>query len=180
MIWCVGFETLAFAVSELRFLDPEPAEGEDGLEVGVRCELRQLVAHDLIGNRYSARPINLERPLWRVDLLRSELADPGVLDRAHHHPVFTGWNPGPRVFVPELTTDPLGWIAGRLNALSSVRPFDLPEDLQSQDLQDDFAHLAGCSGDVRAVVDQLLMEVFSSAPPAITDPDEPSLRQSWL
>jgi hypothetical protein len=45
---------------------------------------------------------------------------PGSFDRTHHHPAFRGWEPGRRVFVRELSADPLGWLAARLSDLEGV------------------------------------------------------------
>jgi hypothetical protein len=52
--------------------------------------------------------------VWRVDLFGSTESPPGTLDRAHHHPRFNGWEPGRRNFVPELSADPLSWLADEL------------------------------------------------------------------
>ncbi len=71
-----------------------------------------LERRPLQGGIYSAQPIGVERPLWRVDLLESVDSPPGSLDRAHHHPAFDGWEPGARHFVPELSAAPVEWLAG--------------------------------------------------------------------
>ncbi len=34
--------------------------------------------------------------------------------------MFSGWNPGSRVFVRELSADPLGWLAGQLADLDDL------------------------------------------------------------
>jgi hypothetical protein len=44
----------------------------------------------------------------------------GSLDRAHHHPAFTGWNPGRRVYVSEMSDDPFGWLGDRLADLDGL------------------------------------------------------------
>ena len=59
-------------------------------------------------------------PVWRADLLESVAGRPGSFDRTHHHPAFTGWNPGRRVFARELSADPLGWVAGQLADLDAL------------------------------------------------------------
>jgi hypothetical protein len=50
---------------------------------------------------------------WAAAALESVASAPGSLDRAHHHPRFSGWEPGKRVFVDELSTDPVGWLRDR-------------------------------------------------------------------
>lgn len=114
MFYAFGFERLGMVVSDLYFVDPEPEEGQEGAERGVRLELRLLERGELHGSIYSARPISVERPLWRADLLESAAGPTGSFDRTHHHPRFDGWEPGVRVFVEELSADPLGWVAKRL------------------------------------------------------------------
>ena len=54
------------------------------------------------------------------DLLESVAGTPGSFDRTHHHPAFTGWEPGGRVFVRELSQDPIAWLATRLSDLPGV------------------------------------------------------------
>ena len=75
---------------------------------------------ELQGSQYSAQPISVGQPIWRVDLLESVAGTPGSFDRTHHHPVFTGWEPGRRVFVPELSQDPIAWLATKLSDLPGV------------------------------------------------------------
>jgi hypothetical protein len=114
MLYAFGFERLGVLVGDLYFVNPRPLEGQEGPERGVRLELRMLERRPLQGGIYSAQPIGVERPLWRVDLLESADSPPGSLDRAHHHPAFDGWEPGPRHFVPELSAAPVEWLAGQL------------------------------------------------------------------
>jgi len=45
---------------------------------------------------------------------------PGSFDRTHHHPRFTGWNPGRRVYVEELSADPLAWLGIQLSDLGAL------------------------------------------------------------
>ena len=45
---------------------------------------------------------------------------PGSLDRAHHHPAFSGWEPGPRYFVDGLSGRPLDWVAAQLSDLDAL------------------------------------------------------------
>ena len=61
-----------------------------------------------------------DQPVWRADFLESVDGKPGSFDRTHHHPVFGGWDPSDRVFVRELSADPLGWLAGKLADLDGL------------------------------------------------------------
>jgi hypothetical protein len=120
MLYAFGFERYGVVVSDLYFVDPNPGKGQEGAERGVRVELRVLERGDLKGSIYSAQPIKVEQPIWRVDLLESVAGPPGSFDRTHHHPAFRGWEPGRRVFVKELSADPLGWLGARLSDLAGV------------------------------------------------------------
>ena len=120
MLYVFGFERVGVVVGDLYFVDPHPAKGQEGAEHGVRVELRALGRGDLKGSVYSARPIEVGTPVWRADLLESVAGPPGSFDRTHHHPAFTGWNPGRRVFVKELSADPLGWLADQLADLGAL------------------------------------------------------------
>jgi hypothetical protein len=119
MIYCFGFDRIGVVAGDLYFLDPNAGPGQEGAEQGVRLEVRLVHGGELRGSIYSARPISLERPIWRADLLES-VANPGSLDRAHHHPRFTGWEPGRRHFVAEMSADPIGWVGKRLADLDGL------------------------------------------------------------
>jgi hypothetical protein len=114
VLYAFGFERVGALVGDLYFVNPRPLAGQEGAERGVRLELRLLEREPLKGGIYSAQPIVVDRPIWRVDLLESVDSAPGSLDRAHHHPAFDGWEPGPRVFVPELSAAPVEWLAAQL------------------------------------------------------------------
>ena len=114
MLYAFGFERLGVVVGDLYFVNPRPLQGQEGAERGVRLELRLLERQPLKGGIYSAQPIAVDRPLWRVDLLESVDSEPGSLDRAHHHLAFDGWEPGKRNFVPELSAAPVEWLAAQL------------------------------------------------------------------
>ena len=120
MLYVFGFERVGVVVGDLYFVDPNPMKGQEGAEHGVRLELRVLGRGELKGSVYSAQPIEVGPPVWRADLLESVAGQPGSFDRTHHHPAFTGWNPGRRVFVNELSADPLGWLAGQLADLDAL------------------------------------------------------------
>ncbi len=120
MLYAFGFERVAVVMSDLYFVNPDPEEGQEGPERGVRVEVRFLERHALRGSIYSAQPIAVDRPVWRADLLESVDSTPGSLDRAHHHPRFEGWEPGRRQFVPQLTARPLQWVGERLGDLGGL------------------------------------------------------------
>ena len=120
MLYAFGFERVAVVVGDLYFVDPRPGTGQEGAEHGVRLELRVLSRGELKGSIYSAQPIEVGQPIWRADLLESVAGRPGSFDRTHHHPRFTGWNPGHRVFVKELSADPLGWLGAQLADLDAL------------------------------------------------------------
>ena len=119
MLQLFGFDRIGIVIGDIYFIDPRPSPGEEGPEQGVRLEVRILDRGELKGSIYSAQPIAIDRPIWRIDLLES-VGNPGSFDRTHHHPRFHGWNPTKRHFVPELTADPLGWLEGRLADLQSI------------------------------------------------------------
>ncbi len=120
MLQAFVFERVGVVVGDLYFVDPKPRPGQEGPEHGVRVELRVFERGELRGTIYSATPIEVGLPIWRVDLLESVDGEPGSLDRTHHHPKFRGWDPGPRVYVRELSADPLGWLAGQFADLPAV------------------------------------------------------------
>jgi len=120
MLYAFGFERVGVLVGDLYFVDPQPRKGQEGPEHGVRLELRVLERGALKGSAYSAQPIEVGRPVWRVDLLESVAGRPGSFDRTHHHPAFSGWDPSRRVFVRELSADPLGWLGEKLADLDGL------------------------------------------------------------
>jgi len=117
VLYVFGFESIGVVVSDLYFVDPNPGPGQEGAERGVRLEVRMLDRGELRGSIYSAQPIAVGRPIWRGDLLESVAGTPGSHDRTHHHPRFTGWEPGHRRFVEELVGRP-----SRLGRRPSRRP----------------------------------------------------------
>jgi hypothetical protein len=117
MLYAFAFGRVGVVASDLYLLDPR--SGPEGSEQGVRLEVRMFEALELPGSGASARRIAVEQPVWRADLLES-LANPGSLDRAHHHPRFTDWEPGERDFVEEMTSDPIGFVGSRLSDLDAL------------------------------------------------------------
>jgi hypothetical protein len=120
MLQAFVFERVGVVVGDLYFLDPNPHKGQEGAEHGVRLELRVFDRGDLKGTIYSAMPIEVGRPIWRVDLLESVDGKPGSFNRTHHHPKFNGWDPTGRQFLRELSSDPLGWLGAQLADLPAV------------------------------------------------------------
>ncbi len=120
MLYAFGFTAIGVVVSDLFFIDPDPTPGQEGAEHGVRLEVRLLERSELRGSVYSAQPIAIDAPVWRVDLLERIDAPAGSYDRTHHHPGFVGWEPGPRVYEPALSADPLGFLTERLADLPGL------------------------------------------------------------
>jgi hypothetical protein len=159
MLYAFGFERVGIVVGDLYFVDPSPGKGQEGAEHGVRLELRVLERGALKGSVYSAQPIEVGRPIWRVDLLESVDGQPGSFDRTHHHPKFSGWNPNRRVFVRELSADPLGWLAGQLTDLDGlVATAGFPAEVAGPD---DAEHLRGAAPEIVEVTRRLLDRVRS-------------------
>jgi hypothetical protein len=115
MLQVFGFGTIGVAVSDLFFVDPNPGAGQEGAERGVRLEVRLLATTPVEGTVYASRPIIVDRPLWRADLLESVAGGPGTWDRTHHHPAMRGWEPGTRRFDEAMSADPLGFVAQQLS-----------------------------------------------------------------
>jgi hypothetical protein len=80
------------------------------MEHGARIELRELTAHPRRGSESAAQLITLDRPLWRADLFDRLADQPGSFGAAHYHPEFSGNEPCPRVWDPELTVGPWSWL----------------------------------------------------------------------
>jgi hypothetical protein len=119
MLYAFGFDRVGVVAGDLYFLDPTAEAGQEGPEQGVRLEVRVFEPEELRGSIYSARPIGIERPIWRADLLES-VERPGSLDRAHHHPRFHGFEPGRRHFVDEMTVDPVVFVGKQLSDLDAL------------------------------------------------------------
>jgi hypothetical protein len=179
MLYAFGFERYGVVVSDIYFIDPNPIKGQEGAEHGVRLELRVLDREKLKGSIYSAQPIGVDQPLWRVDLLESVDGEPGSFDRTHHHPAFRGWEPGRRNFVRELSADPLGWLRANLSDLTAVL-----ERAGAEPHEQDAADAASLRESVPEIIDavrRLLDKVRTgklAVPPPGHDPD--NARVGWL
>jgi hypothetical protein len=180
MLCLFAFDRVAVAACDLFFEDPAPEPGQEGAEQGVRLEVRAIERTPLRGSIYSAQPIALERPLWRADLLES-VANPGSLDRAHHHPRFTDWEPGRRHFDPAMTADPVAWVGARLADLDGLlREAGVESDVVGAR---DVADVEAAVPEITAAVERLLASVRAAGygdpaqrPPAGLD----GARVGWL
>jgi hypothetical protein len=178
MLAAFGFETLGVVVGDMFFVDPTPLEGQETPERGVRLELRVVDRAEPQGSIYAGIPIAFNRPVWRVDLFGSTASPPGTLDRAHHHPRFNGWEPGRRNFVPELSADPVSWLAGQLADPAAVlaRSGVDADEVAAADL----TGLAAAAPDIVAAVKRMLDGVRDGElAPAPAEPVA-AARTGWL
>jgi hypothetical protein len=179
MLYAFGFERVGVLASDMYILLPEPEPGQDGAERGVRVEIRLLERGDLIGSPYSARPIEVGRPVWRVDLLEAVDGPPGSLNRAHHHPAFLGWEPGNRVFDADLTASPVQWVGEQLANLEGLlERAGVPAD---EAMAADAKTLRDCLPEIMDAVGRLLQKSRDGELAAPVD-GEPvtSARVGWL
>jgi hypothetical protein len=179
MLYAFGFGRVGVLVGDLYFVDPDPGHGQDGAERGVRLEVRMLEQGELKGNFYSARPIEVGRPVWRADLLESVDGPPGSLNRAHHHPAFDGWNPGRRVFDEELSASPVRWVGEALSDLEGLlKRAGVPDD---RAFEADADSLRGCVPEIMTTVRRLLDKVKAGELAVPPDDGQPGgARISWL
>jgi hypothetical protein len=179
MLQAFVFERVGVVVGDLYFLDPNPHPGQEGAEHGVRLELRVFDRGDLKGTIYSAMPIEVGRPIWRVDLLEAVDGKPGSFNRTHHHPKFNGWDPTARQFLRELSSDPLGWLAAQLADLPAVlERAGVPPEVADPS---DAASLRDIAPAIVGVTSMMLDKVRAGElglPPA--DDAVDSIRNGWL
>jgi hypothetical protein len=179
MLQVFAFDQVGVVLSDLYFVDPNPGQGQEGPERGVRLEVRIMSQGELKGSIYSARPIEVGQPVWRADLLEAADGPPGSLNRAHHHPSFHGWDPGKRVFDRGLSSDPVRWVGEQLADLDGL--------LKQAGLDSDSA-LAADAGQLRASVPDIeralsgLLERVKTGELAVAPADSglTSARISWL
>jgi hypothetical protein len=184
MLYAFGFERVAVVAGDLYIVDPDPLPGQGGPEQGVRLEVRLLERRPLQGGIYSAQPIAVDRPIWRADLLET-VDHPGSFDRAHHHPRFVGWDPVRRVFEPDLSADPVGWVGTRLSDLDGLLGAAAvdPDEVGATDAD---AVGATDADAVRAAVPEILdavrrlLHLVRSREPAASGDDGVAARISWL
>ena len=181
MLQAFVFEQVGVVVGDLYFLDPKPAEGPGGPEHGVRLELRAIDRGELKGSIYSATPIEVGRPIWRVDLLESVDGKPGSYNRTHHHPAFFAatWDPRPRQYLRDLSSDPLGWLGEQLT--------DLPGILKRAGVPDDTADPSDAASlremaPVIVSVTQMMLDKVQAGEAGVLPPDSDpdSIRAGWL
>jgi hypothetical protein len=178
MLYAFGFERYGVVVGDLYHLDPNPRKGQEGPERGVRLELRVLERGKLRGGIYSAQPIEVDQPVWRVDLLESVAGPPGSFDRTHHHPAFRGWEPGRRVFVEELSADPVGWLGARLSDLPGILE---QAGVDKHDCDDaDAEALRASVPEILDAVQRLLGKVHAGSLAVAPDEQAASVRTGWL
>jgi len=157
VLYVFGFERTGVAVGDLYFADPDPPAGQEGAERGVRLEVRLLGRGPLPGSAYSARPIEVGRPVWRADLLESVDGPPGSFDRTHYHPELRGWEPGHRVYDRDLSAHPVEWVGARLASLETLlAEAGVPADPA---YAGDAEALRGCLAEVMGTVSRLLERV---------------------
>ena len=180
MLQAFVFEKVGVVVGDLYFLDPNPHKGQEGPEHGVRLELRAFDRGDLKGTIYSAVPIAAGAPIWRVDLLESVDGKPGSFNRTHHHPKFgPNWDPTSRVFLRELSQDPLGWLAGQLADLPGILDrAEVPQDIagpsDAASLKEMAPAIVGVAG---LMLDKVRAGELGTAP---ADEAADSIRNGWL
>ena len=179
MLYVFGFDKVGVVVGDMYFVDPDPIPGQESPERGVRLEVRLLEQGQMDGTIYAARPIAIDRPVWRADLLESVDSPPGSFDRTHHHPHFEEWEPGEREFVAALSADPLAYVASSLSDLESLL---VASHMSLDDVgQDDPRLLRESVPEILDATSRLLARVqageLATAP---VDGDSNSVRASWL
>ena len=180
MLQAFVFGRVGVVVGDLYFLDPNPYPGQEGPEHGVRLELRVIDRGELKSSIYSAVPIEVGQPIWRVDLLEAVDGKPGSFNRTHHHPTFTeGWDPTSRVFLRELSQDPLSWLAGQLADLPGILdraevPQDVADPSDAASLKDMAPAIVGAAG---MMLDKVRSGELGTAP---ADDAVDSIRNGWL
>ena len=128
------------------------------MEHGARIELRELVPHPRRGSESAAQLVTLDRPLWRADLFDRLADEPGTFGVAHYHPEFSGNEPCPRVWDPELTARPWRWLRDQFARLGAARP-DGPWELDPADA----AELSGLADAIVTLARQVSPELCHSA-----------------
>jgi hypothetical protein len=179
MLQVFGFDRIGVVLGDIYFIDPAPAKGQEGPEHGVRLEVRMLEPGELAGSIYSARPISITEPIWRLDLLESTGGPSGSLNRAHHHPNMSNWEPGRRVFDRDLSSDPVGFVGTRLCDLEGLLA---RAGLEVDDaLAADAHRLRAAVPEVQRAVTSMLGQVKAGELGAAPDDSElTSARVSWL
>jgi hypothetical protein len=88
-----------------------------GEECGARLEI-QRIEEEPPEVFYAASARCLRQPVLRADLFTRIAGAPGNWDAAHYHPRFDDrWIPCDRVWDPQLTSNPDGWLRTKLQGL---------------------------------------------------------------
>ena len=177
MLQLFGFDRIGVAIGDIYWVDPDPAH-DYGAERGVRVEIRMLTAADLVGSVYSARPITIGEPVWRLDLLESVDGPPGSLDRAHHHPEMYDWEPLSRVVDEDLTRDPVGWLGDKLAGLEALlTEAGIQVDAE---LAADAARVRGAATEIQRAVGRLVERVKAGELGTAPEGAAAGARPDWL
>jgi hypothetical protein len=176
VLWTLAFDRVGVVIGDLYFVDPNLDQGGDGAERGVRLELRRFERDELKGSVYSAVPIRIDAPIWRVDMLETVDSTPGSLNRAHHHPRFHGWDPTMRVFDEQLSADPVTWIAKQFANIESVLTEARVDDVSSEDVES----LRAAGPSIVAELERQLGEVAAGRAGLRPADAGDFVRQSWL
>jgi hypothetical protein len=179
MLQAFAFEKVGVVVGDIYFLDPDPHPGQEGPEHGVRLELRAFDRGELKSTIYSAVPIAVGKPIWRVDLLEAVDGKPGSFNRTHHHLTFNdGWHPSPRVFARELSQDPFGWLSGQLADLPGI--LDRAEVPQDTAGPSDAASLKEMAPAIVSAASMMLDMVRAGELGRAPEDAADSIRNGWL
>jgi hypothetical protein len=163
---------------------------DSSMEHGVRIELRQLAEQPRRGSESAAQLITLDRPLWRADLFDRHADTPGSFGVAHFHPQFLGNEPCPRVWDPQLTADPFGWLGDQFSRLGGEHgrdrwPVDSMDAAELSQLADVVVSVARQLGPDRCTSAKQCYELTSDARDAVqvmlTELQRPDLLdEGWL
>lgn len=179
MLIVFGFDRIGVVLGDIYFVDPNPKPGQEGAECGVRLEVRFIEPREVEGSVYASRPILIGEPLWRLDLLESVEGKPGSFDRTHHHPHMRRWEPGRRQFERELSSDPMGFLAGELRDLPRLlaRAGAAPDAASDEDVR----QLREYADDIVSAAEAMLARVRRGELGRPAEPDEAGLaRTGWL
>ena len=178
MLHIFGFERLGVAICDLYFLNPVQVESQEGPEHGVRLELRILERPTREGSIYATQGIEAGPAVWRADFLESVAGPVGSNDRTHHHPTFDGWEPCSREFVPEMSADPLGWLAKQLSNPKAILARAGLDERQVG--QADFEGLISSAPEIVDLVGRLLERVRAGELAKAPDQESDMARTGWL
>jgi hypothetical protein len=183
MLYAFGFERVGVVVGDLFFVDPRPGPGQEGAERGVRLEVRAMVRPALQGSIYSAQPIHVETPIWRVDLLETVAGSAGSHDRTHHHPSFRGYEPGRRQYDDALMADPVEWVGKQLSDLDAlVEQSEVDQgDVDADDARQLREAVPEILAAVRTLLDRVRAGELGRPPAGYVESSAPVLaRAGWL